>query len=55
MTNGLMIRKFCLLIVFSIFSKTEKENEIWKKAEDFFNNYVVAFNEWIIYYYNIEE
>jgi transcriptional regulator with XRE-family HTH domain len=27
---------------FSILSKSEKENEIWKKAEDFFNNYAVA-------------
>jgi len=30
------------LNAFSVFSKTEKENETWKKAEDFFNNYVVA-------------
>ena len=30
------------LNAFSVFSKNEKENEIWKKAEDFFNNYVVA-------------
>ena len=30
------------LIAFSVFSKTEKENEIWKRAEDFFNNYAVA-------------
>jgi len=30
------------LDAFSVFSKAEKENEIWKKAEDFFNNYVAA-------------
>jgi transcriptional regulator with XRE-family HTH domain len=30
------------LNAFSVFSKTEKESEIWKKAEDFFNNYTVA-------------
>jgi transcriptional regulator with XRE-family HTH domain len=30
------------LNAFSVLSKTTKENEIWKKAEDFFNNYVVV-------------
>ena len=30
------------LIAFSIFSKTEKENETWKRAEDFFKNLTVT-------------
>jgi hypothetical protein len=30
------------LNAFSVFSKTIKENEIWKKADDFFHNYVIV-------------
>ena len=30
------------ITAFSVFTKTEKENEIWKRAEDFFNNYIMA-------------
>jgi transcriptional regulator with XRE-family HTH domain len=30
------------LIAFSVYSKTEKESETWKKAEDFFNTYAVV-------------
>jgi len=37
----IMYGKF-FLNAFSVLTKSEKENETWKKAEDFFNNYVVA-------------
>jgi transcriptional regulator with XRE-family HTH domain len=37
----IMYGKF-LFNAFSIYSKTEKESETWKKAEDFFNNYAVV-------------
>jgi len=30
------------LNAFSVYSKTEKESETWKKVEDFFNNYTVV-------------
>jgi len=37
----IMYGKF-FINAFSVLTKSEKENEIWKKAEDFFNNYVVV-------------